>query len=391
MTDVEYRFLAPLDVLFLRGNRLFGDPGSFGEALVPPWPSVVAGAMRSRVLVDDSVDLAAFAAGDLDHPSLGTPKRPGSFTVVAFHLARRLPDGRVEILRQLPADLIVAEGDDGVHVARLLKPTPQEPLGLSCSASLPLLPVLAEDARGKPASGYWLTETGWGSYLKGETPDPKTGFVKSGQLWGIDPRVGVGLDADTRRAADGRLFSVQAVAPRQRQHPPEHGFDVGFLVAVSGAVPPSQGMLRLGGDGRAAAIQQAAVQVPEPDYDAVVARCRCRLVLTTPGIFAAGWLPTGATVTDSGGLRFALHGVQGRLVCAAVPRAEVVSGWDLAQSLPKAAQLAAPTGCVYWLDDVDATPEALRKLAEQGLWDEPCEDPARRAEGFNRVALAAWR
>jgi len=39
MSTVESVFLEPLDVLFLRGNKLFGDPGSFGESLVPPWPS----------------------------------------------------------------------------------------------------------------------------------------------------------------------------------------------------------------------------------------------------------------------------------------------------------------------------------------------------------------
>ncbi len=35
-------FIEPLDVLLLRGNKLFGDPGSHGEALIPPWPSVAA-------------------------------------------------------------------------------------------------------------------------------------------------------------------------------------------------------------------------------------------------------------------------------------------------------------------------------------------------------------
>ncbi|MBM4202289.1 MAG: hypothetical protein FJ189_13530 [Gammaproteobacteria bacterium] len=165
---------------------------------------------------------------------------------------------------------------------------------------------------------------------------------------------------------------------------------MGFLVAVSGAVPPSKGMVRLGGDGRAAAIQAAEARPDEPDYDAIVARRRCRLLLTIPGLFTPGWLPNGATVTPDDGCRFALHGVTARLVCAAVPRAEVVSGWDLAESRPKAAELAAPTGSVYWLDDVEATPEALRKLVEQGLWNDPCEDASRRAEGFNRIALAAW-
>ena len=45
-------FIEPLDVLILRGNKLFADAGSHGEALMPPWPSVAAGALRSRMLID---------------------------------------------------------------------------------------------------------------------------------------------------------------------------------------------------------------------------------------------------------------------------------------------------------------------------------------------------
>ena len=52
---LETRFLEPLDVLFLRGNQLFGEAGSYGEALMPPWPSVAAGAIRSRILADSGI------------------------------------------------------------------------------------------------------------------------------------------------------------------------------------------------------------------------------------------------------------------------------------------------------------------------------------------------
>jgi CRISPR-associated protein Cmr3 len=79
-----------------------------------------------------------------------------------------------------------------------------------------------------------------------------------------------------------------------------------------------------------------------------------------------------------------------------VPRADVVSGWDLARWQPKSAQRAAPAGSVYWLDELDATPDDLRKLAVAGLWSESGEDAkpenaSRRAEGFNRLTLAGWR
>lgn len=396
-------FIEPLDVLLLRGNKLFGDPGSFGEALIPPWPSVAAGALRSRMLADDGVDLAAFSRGEVDHPSLGTPAVPGAFTVAGFHLARRHADGRVELLMAPPADLVVFEAGDGHHFTAV-RMAPMAPLvGLTSSAALPLLPVLAQADRRKPAGGYWLTESGYRKCLAGRVPDAETDWVKSRDLWRIDQRVGVGLDAARRRAQDGQLFSMQAVALAKREH--GGAMDVGFLATVRGAAPPTSGLVRLGGDGRAAALHLAAAYQASPDYVAISTAKRCRLLLTSPGLFdtplaageglgeRAGWLPSGANAASrraDGAIRFDLHGVSGWLVCAAVPRAEVVSGWDLARWQPKDAQRAAPTGSVWWLDELDATPEALRKLAETGLWREPCDDAARRAEGFNRIAIAAY-
>ncbi|MCX7628200.1 MAG: hypothetical protein N2Z69_07320 [Methylophilaceae bacterium] len=375
-------FLEPLDVLFLRGNKLFGDAGSFGESLVPPWPSVAAGALRSRLLADDKFDLAAFARGEVTHPVLGTPERPGPFTITAFHLARRRGDGRIEILVAPPADLVITQNQEGGITVRSLKPTEFSQTGakIQSSAFLPQLPVLAETQRSKPIGGCWLGEAGWAKYLYGETPTAED-FVQSSALWSLDLRIGVGLDTARRRAADHRLFSTQAIAMQP---------GVGFLAAVQGATLPTNGSVRLGGDGRAAAIHPVTTMPPAPNYEAIAAAGRCKLVLTTPGIFEQGWLPIGAKCQNDGTCCFELMGIRARIVSAAVPRAVVTSGWDVAKWQPKPAEHSAPTGSVYWLDELDATPDALRKLAEHGLWSESCENPIRRAEGFNRIAIAAY-
>lgn len=370
-----YLFLEPLDVLYLRGNKLFGDPGSFGESFVPPWPSVAAGALRSALLAHKGIDPAAFARGEVADADLGTPTSPGPFTVTAFHLAWRSSGGTVEPLYTPPADLTIKDADG--RVVEVLRTRPQSlAAGLVSSAPLPQVPVLAEKERGKAASGYWLTQQGFARYLDGETPGPAD-LLASRDLWKFDDRVGVGLNAELRRADDGRLFSVRAVAFER---------DVGFLVGVDGARLPEFASVRLGGDGRAATLQPAPVEMPQPDLDALCATRRCRIVLTAPAVFANGWLPSG---TEADGT-FRLGDVVGRIVCAAVPRAEVVSGFDLAQWQPKAARRAAPAGSVYWVEDLQATPQALRKLVERGLWADESDNPSRRAEGFNRFTFAAY-
>jgi CRISPR-associated protein Cmr3 len=395
---LQHCFIEPLDLLFLRGNKLFGDPGSFGESLIPPWPSAAAGALRSALLAHKGLDPLAFARGAVSDPELGTPGRPGPFTVTAFHLARRHRDGTVDPLLPVPADLVVAETEGGDRCARRI--APREPAaGIISSAPLPLLPVLPEPERAKPAGGWWLTAAGWAAHRDGRDIDPKAHLVNGESLWRRDTRVGVGLDPARRRADDGKLFTVEAVILRKREH--GDNCDVGFVASVEGAELPEQLDLRLGGDGRGALARRLPESpLDEPDYAAIAAAGRCRLVLTAPGLFGTapaphgdappGWLPAGATADSGGAVRFELHGARGRIVCAAVPRAEVISGWDLAQRGPKSAQRAAPAGSVYWLEDLEATSEALRKLVGRGLWPEPEENPGRRAEGFNRVAVAAW-
>ena len=398
--EVTHVFIDPIDTLFLRGNRLFGEPGSFGDALVPPWPSVAAGALRSALLVHRGHDPARFARGEItDDAELGTPTHPGSFLITRFQIARRAGDGAVEPLYGLPADLSVIrratenDRDEGREVRRIRPHAP--PNGVRASAATRSLAVLAEPRRSKPLPGLWLTAEGWRQYLDGREIAPKQ-LVPNSDLWLLDTRIGIALDPLKRRASDGALFTSQGIVFRKREHDrnvgapdPGAGGDVGFLAGVSGAKLPDALTLRFGGDGRAAEAARVDVHTSEADYDGIAAARRCRLILTTPGLFEGGWKPTGVT-GDGRDLHFDLHGVRARVVCAAVPRPEVVSGFDLAERRPKPAQRAAPAGSVYWLDELDATADALRNLAAFGLWPDRGENAARRAEGFNRFTFGAY-
>lgn len=352
------RFIEPFDVLFLRGNRLFGDPGSYGESLLPPWPSVAAGALRSLLYAQDG--------RVLDDPE--------DFRLDAFHVARRM-NGRIEAIYALPADIVVTGKTGGVQVRRLRPQALTE--GIVSSSELPKVPVLAEEERSKPQSGCWLTAAGWSRYLGGETPKVDD-LLRSDALWKLETRVGVGLEPDKRRADDGKLFSMQAVAF-------EPG--VGFIAASSGRVaPPARGTLRLGGDGRGASLQSVTTPMQRADHKAIASTHRARLVLTTPGLFPEGWRLPGMRADGA----WELAGIRARIVAAAVPRAEVVSGWDMVRKRPKPAQRVAPTGSVYWLEDLEADATALDELAVLGLWASTDQDPARRIEGFNRFTLAAY-
>lgn len=390
----HYYFVEPLDVLMIRGNKSFGGAGEHGEAVMPPWPSLFAGAFRSALLADDAGRLADFVAigtdrnlsveerrsrmqrllGDSLFRVLGTPLEPGDFRISWLSLARRY-DADVSALVPLPADLAVldaAQADTPVA----LRPAPL-PGGVAASLPLPMAAVLRTQRQGKPAGGHWLDINALAAHLAGMVPQTT---LTTAELYKRETRLGIALDGERRTAAEGALYTTEAVAFRQ---------DTGFLVGVEGdhGQLPQSGLLRLGGDGRGARYERVGLELPEaalPPHGE-----RFRLILATPGLFAGGWLPPGIRRGSDGGYRLVCEGFSARLACATVSRNEVVSGWDLANWRPKIAQRVVPAGTVYWFDEFDGDAGKLAEWVKGGLWGEDA-DQQRRAEGFNNAWLGTW-
>ena len=334
-------FLEPLDVLYLRGNQHFGNPGAHGAALMPPWPSLAAGALRSRLMVEGE-----------------TLETLADFRLIHFGLAQRDGEHAAPLL-PLPTDVLVTA--DALNDARYAVPTAL-PAGIASSHILPRLPVFCLDKPTKPIGGLWLNANGIHAWLAGK-PIGAAHLLRSNQLWQNDPRLGIALDAQTRSAAEGKIYTAEAVAMHK---------NIGFITVYTGAPDlPVNALIRLGGDGRGAVLRTPTFAFPEPDWTRIEKEGRFRLLLTTPGLFAAGWQPDGIPAT---------------LVAASVQRADTISGWDLLTGKPKPAQRVAPAGSVYWFDKL-ADLALLKLLADNGL---PLNDSARRAEGFNQCLIAPW-
>ncbi len=397
MPHSAYYFVQPLDVLMLRGNKSFGAAGEHGEAVMPPWPSVFAGAFRSALLAQDASRLAAFVAlgthagmaepersaqmrdllGDNLYSALGTPSRPGDFRVTWVSLAAQ--QGRAAAI-PLPADLLAFD-DAGTDPLVALQPSAL-PAGLRVSGGLPLIAVPRVHKQIKPQSGRWLAGSGIAAHATARlTRDTPT--VATGDLYRRETRLGIGLDADSRTASDGAIYTTQAVAFADH---------AGLLVGIAGdhGQMPADGLLRLGGDGKAARFQRVSDMSPLPtDIPPVEPGGRFRLILTTPALFGGGWLPERVQPQADGSFRLAGEGFSARLACAALARHEVVSGWDLAHWRPKTAQRVAPAGSVYWFDHFEGDGRKLAAWVAGGLWGEN-PDMQRRAEGFNNAMLCAW-
>lgn len=393
-----YYFVCPTDTLFVRGNQAFGDGGEHGTGLMPPPPSVFAGAMRSAMLGLDADVLAQFVSqgrvNDLRlAASLGTPTQPGAFRLSWLSLAG-LTNAKVDALLPLPADLLwsgPAQGLATLHPRDL-------PPDVRSSGGLPMRAVLATSKQVKAVGGCYLRLAGLRSHLAGQQPNVDD-LVPTHRVHLKDPRLGIGLNTDSRTAADHEIYTTEGHAFNPPGATDEHGRDVparydrtGFLVGIAGAdgLLPDYGHLRLGGDGRSADYRRIDFRPPSADGSLIAKHGRFRLILQTPGLFG-GWLPPGCQRSEAGGHRLQGKGFSARLACAAVGRREVVSGWDLHQWAPKPAEAAAPAGSVYWFDEFTGDIGKLADWVAGGLRGDTGATPStRHAEGFNQALLGLW-
>lgn len=384
----EYHFLQPLDVLYLRGNRLFGDSSATGEAVMPPWPSLAAGALRSQLLANHGVDVGQFAENktalsDTLAQSLGTPDQPGDFRISHFLLGRFDVTAAklVDVYWPLPADVIITANENGTKHIHALEPHHLSDT-IQSSAPCEQIPILRTDKQVKPEGGLWLNSAGMQAWLNGEVMKADH-LVETRTLWHIDSRLGIALDAQARTTSDGQLYTVDAVALNP---------NIGFLAGVCGCgkLLPENGVLRLGGDGRAARHSAIEWQAPRSNWGQIEGDQRFKLLLSTPGLFKQGWLLPGMTAHD-GGYIWKTADFSARLVTAAINRAETISGWDIAENKPKPALKAVSTGSVYWFDRFEGDVSALEKLVEKSLFDiDAYPDRKRRVEGFNNIQIGSW-
>ncbi|MBI4864469.1 MAG: type III-B CRISPR module RAMP protein Cmr4 [Candidatus Riflebacteria bacterium] len=220
---------------------------------------------------------------------------------------------------------------------------------------LPEVAVLSCPAPFKARPGYWIDAATYRAHLAG-TPPSVGDLVSSSGLWTTEFRLGIGMDRRSGRVIDGLLYTADVVTLRL-EHPvddlSESRRSVRFVVAVDGIQDQlaRKTFVRLGGDGRGAAVTPIDPGSDGPWAHRPAGGKRFRMVLSTPGIFPEGWLPPGV---DNVSRVLAVGGRRARLVAACVGRHEVVSGWDVrGKGRPKPAQRVVPAGSVYWFEWLD--------------------------------------
>lgn len=394
--DETMWLIEPRDPLIVRDGRPFGpNPGARATTLPFPFPSTLAGALRHKAGLNDD----------------GTFDRTRSDAVLKLEvrgpLLVQLHDDPLEQAVRIadwlvpaPADALLLKPektDEPILLRRWLAP---RPLAGGATTAMPdgLQPAgPASYERNKvssraPRFWYWKLFSRWLEAPEDDTRGPSELGIAG---LATDTRMHVSIQPETQTAREGALYQTSGLELTWRDHDQEkQGIfttrRLALAAVMEGPTPNfSGGLAPMGGERRLmrwSANRPTLPPWPDGLRDRIIRERNCRVILLTPACFAAGYRPP---------LQWVRAGVAATLVSAVVPRAQVISGWDLAYrnangdyGRPKPTRHLAPAGSVYYVRFPEGADIEAWLVA---TWMQNVSDAKQDCrDGFGLAAVGAW-
>lgn len=375
--------IQPRDPLIFRDGRPFNTmPGARARTLAFPYPSTLAGGVRSRAGQDSN------GRFDVHQPV----DRLLRYTIRGPLLVSLDDHGDVTQWHfPAPADAFVIEAAAQSTVKRRWVRPVHLPYGAATDLQNGVLVSADPAVRGKadtaaPSFWSWETVEAWLAE-PGDDPAPVSRSTLGLGKLVRESRVHVSIDPKTQTASEGLLYEttgIEFVANPSGEGRGALSAVQQYALAVDTDARLQPGVDFLGGERRVvnwAASRRSFPDCPQGIRNAIVGRGYCRVLLATPAIFEGGYLPSWLTR--------AVPGLTVRVVAVANRRYGTVSGWDAKRGTQKATRRLAPAGSVYFLS-LDGDPAARERFVDL-MWLQAVSDEEQdRRDGFGMALLGTW-
>ncbi|GCF10227.1 type III-B CRISPR module-associated protein Cmr3 [Dictyobacter arantiisoli] len=415
--------IEPHDPLLFRDGRPFGaSPGAIARSLPFPFPSTIAGGLRSQMGLDDQGRFRFTEKEELEHL-----KKVGVRGPILVQLPQKAQE-KARWLVPAPLDALPFEIKKGeaeekqptrFTIEQLVPLTPLAEVmtdldtGEQTQQSLWLVGLpnhrSEKPSTNTPAYWYWERFLAW-------LENPKTDCWKTitAPALGIkgpatEERVHVAMDHQTHTGRDGFLFATSSLEftanekteqQEEEQQPPSlaQARQLGLAVIVDekkdindeALLQPQYGLGCLGSERRLvnwSPSQENIPCCPDTIKQSIIANSACRLVLLTPAYFAQGYLPQWILNRP--------QAIKPQLKAMVNKRPQVVSGWDIVKKERKQSHRLAPAGTILFLElqgDEPAIEEWIDEIWLHCISDDdngPTPDQY-RLDGFGLAALGTW-
>lgn len=389
--------IEPRSPIILRDGRPFGlNPGARAESLDFPFPSTIAGAVRTRHAQKNNLSFSndevralrkLAVRGPLLRELAESPQWlvPAPMDAVLFPATDKAMISRARLRRLEPLETAVISDLN----TTTLSAAQWSPIGLASSEQI-------KDKILSTAPRYWY----WQHFEQWLHTPGNNDEVDLKALGHNGPekesRTHVGIRPDTLTGEDGRLFQTRGLE-FQRKLDYNGQIEVRSLaLAIETEADMSDGVGVLGGEQRLVRWHSHATQMlpacPPALYQSIAQSKRCRLILLTPALFRNGYVPADF-LSENADVAVTLAG-------AALARAQTVSGWDYDLRSAKPTRRLVPAGSVYFLKLQGDTTQ-IEQWVKQ-LWMNCISDDAHdssdttrqphqeRLDGFGLAVVGTW-
>ncbi|HOQ40249.1 MAG TPA: type III-B CRISPR module-associated protein Cmr3 [Fervidobacterium sp.] len=322
----------PFDTLFFKAGRPFSaGSDSWTDISFPPFPSTFYGALRSFLI---------FNSGTLEEFANGTHKLQsviGRRTVNVIEYGTLTLNGTYMVkggFPYFPAPLDLVLNDNKAEPVIFGKKSEL----FHSNYELDNYLIWKKNSQVDEAKG-WIDDSNLMDYLKNRTNSFE--IVQSSEFLNIEEKIGIARDNETFTSKEGFLYRIPLVRLSD---------DTVFVIdfdGIDGSILPSSGVLKLGGESKAAKfnIEKEDLLSALKNIDFKFDNGYFKIYLATPAIFKNGWLPSWIDPSNYEG---EYNDIKVKLVACALGKSISVGGWDLVRGAPKPARRAVPAGSVYY-------------------------------------------
>ena len=318
--------IMPTDVLVFKNSSSFNK----GENVVaktqfPPYPSVYTGALRTFY----------FAHHMELFKNAGTPQDVTANIKLAFSGLRI----NKKMYFPIPLDMVCSAEDEDE----------QKAYTLSCKkfngiSNYPLEYTLVNEVEKEVkniSQGILIERNELEKYLRGGEK-LEICYTSINELITAEDKIGIGINKKAGCAQESLLYHLETIRPRTYQIKREKKLEL--IVEVNDLELPKEGLLKLGGEGKSAQIEE--IENPlEGHLEIRLQKDIFKLYFATPTIFQQGYLPSWINKDTMIG---EYKGIKVKLICAAIGRSESITGFDMKKKQPKPMYKTVPAGSVYY-------------------------------------------
>ncbi len=369
-------------LIFRDGKPFTANPGERAKSLAFPFPSTVAGSVRTLIGTNPKTGIFNLQPQQLE----GLKKRivRGPILVELSHT-----DTIQEMFFPAPMDALLVE-EKGQQVFRYALLPFRAPQGAKTDLDDLNLIGPSKHVKEKPflhAPLFWRW-TEMQKWLKGEADGPIADPDSLGIIGAErESRSHVSIQPDVQVSREGALFQTSGMEFIRVKFDQENRMmdanSLALAVEIDEDADIKEGLFYLGGERRLAHWQRTQTileKCPDTIKEKIIQQKHCRLILATPAYFEGGYLPANWT-NDFGII----------VQAVAVRRYQTVSGWDYETNTQKPTRRLAPAGSVYFLKFNEKTKEADIRIFIDSVWLKAISDDEQaRNDGFGLALLGAW-